>query len=141
MSLPQRLIATAVLLSLSGVLAGHTTSLGNWDPPDFLDFPDPKKKLPGERKPVFPDGVPGMDQGVPKDMYKGAQQQDDPSTQVATAPPPPPPSQQQQQTRLEPPPGSPAALKKLKSKQQATAAAQPAPEADGETAAASQDDG
>ncbi len=32
----------------------------------MLDFLDTKKKLPGERKPVFPDGVPGLEQGVPK---------------------------------------------------------------------------
>ena len=41
----------------------------------MLDFLDTKKKLPGERKPVFPEGVPGLEQGVPKDLYKGARQQ------------------------------------------------------------------
>ena len=40
----------------------------------MLDFLDTKKKLPGERKPVFPDGVPGLEQGVPKELYKGAHQ-------------------------------------------------------------------
>src|ERR1700758_216952 len=91
----QRLIAASVLIAFCGALAG-CSSLSNFDPTDLLDFLDTKKKLPGERKPVFPDGVPGLEQGVPKDMYKGAQQ-DDQSTQVATAPPPPPPPQQQQQ--------------------------------------------
>jgi hypothetical protein len=85
---PQRLIATAVLIALSGALAG-CGSMGNFDPSDLLDFLDTKKKLPGDRKPVFPEGVPGLEQGVPKDLYKGSRQQvDDPNAQAATAPPP-----------------------------------------------------
>src|SRR5919205_1249640 len=85
---PQRLIATAVLIALSGALAGCGSS-GNFDPTDLLDFLDTKKKLPGERKPVFPEGVPGLEQGVPKDPYKGARQQDDPNAQAAAVVPPP----------------------------------------------------
>src|SRR6201995_3877436 len=71
----QRLIAAAVLISLSGVLAGCADSmskLADWDPTDMLDFLDTKKKIPGERKPVFPEGVPGLEQGVPKELYKGS---------------------------------------------------------------------
>ena len=71
MRLPQRLIAATVLVALSSALAG-CGSMGNFDPSDLLDFLDTKKKLPGERKPVFPEGVPGLEQGVPKDLYKGA---------------------------------------------------------------------
>jgi hypothetical protein len=86
---PQRLIATAVLIALSGALAG-CGSTGNFDPSDLLDFLDTKKKLPGDRKPVFPEGVPGLEQGVPKDLYKGSRQQvDDPNAQAAAAAPPP----------------------------------------------------
>jgi hypothetical protein len=81
----QRLIAATVLVALSSALAG-CGSMGNWDPTDLLDFLDTKKKLPGERKPVFPEGVPGLEQGVPKDLYKGARQVDDPNAQVAAAP-------------------------------------------------------
>jgi len=84
---PQRLIATAVLIALSGALAG-CGSTGSFDPSDLLDFLDTKKKLPGDRKPVFPEGVPGLEQGVPKDLYKGARQ-DDPNAQAAAAAPPP----------------------------------------------------
>ena len=84
---PQRLIATAVLIALSGALAG-CGSMGNFDPTDMLDFLDTKKKLPGERKPVFPEGVPGLEQGVPKDLYRGARQ-DDPNAQAAAVAPPP----------------------------------------------------
>src|SRR6185369_14863292 len=87
---PQRLIATAVLIALSGALAG-CGSTGNFDPTDMLDFLDTKKKLPGERKPVFPEGVPGLQPGVPKELYKGSNR--DPLAQpqdVAVAPAPPP---------------------------------------------------
>jgi hypothetical protein len=66
----------------------------NFDPSDLLDFLDTKKKLPGDRKPVFPEGVPGLEQGVPKDLYKGAQQQQDQqnadAAAAAAAPPPQP---------------------------------------------------
>src|SRR5882757_5150151 len=87
---PQRLIAATILIALSSALAG-CGSMGNFDPSDLLDWLDTKKKLPGERKPVFPDGVPGLEQGVPKDLYKGARQQqiDDPNAQAAVAAPPP----------------------------------------------------
>jgi hypothetical protein len=88
----QRLIAATVLVALSSALAG-CGSMGNWDPTDLLDFLDTKKKLPGERKPVFPEGVPGLEQGVPKDLYKGARQVDDPNAQVAAAPAAPPPEE------------------------------------------------
>ncbi|MCX7307332.1 MAG: hypothetical protein NTZ72_05025 [Afipia sp.] len=74
MRVSQRLIAATVLAALSCALAGCGTN-GSFDPTDMLDFLDTKKKLPGDRKPVFPDGVPGVEQGVPKELYKGAQQQ------------------------------------------------------------------
>ncbi len=88
----QRLIAATVLIALSGALAGCGGGLGNFDPTDMLDFLDTKKKLPGERKPVFPDGVPGLEQGVPKELYKGARQQqiDQQNAQAAAAAAPPP---------------------------------------------------
>jgi hypothetical protein len=90
----QRLIAAAILIALSGDLAGCSGGLGNFDPSDLLDWLDTKKKLPGDRKPVFPEGVPGLEQGVPKDLYKGAQQQQDQknadaAAAAAAAPPPP----------------------------------------------------
>src|SRR6476646_1626439 len=124
---PQRLIAAAVLVALSGALAGcGGGGLGNFDPSDLLDFLDTKKKLPGERKAVFPDGVPGLDQGVPKDLYKGARQQqvEDPNAQAAAA---------------VPPPAEPKSKRGAKGKQAAApAAAEPeaAPEEEGGTAAA-----
>lgn len=86
---PQRLIAAAVLASIAFALAG--CSGGNFDPTDMMDWFDTKKKLPGERKPVFPEGVPGVEQGVPKDLYKGAQQQQQDQPPVADVAPPPEP--------------------------------------------------
>src|SRR5246127_812202 len=130
----QRLIAATVLLALTGVLGG-CSSAGSWDPSDLLDFLDTKKKLPGERKPVFPDGVPGLEQGVPKELYKGSAQEqlDQQNAQAAAAAPPP-----------EEPKSKQAPKSKGKSKQPATASTAPdaaedanrAPEEDGSTAAA-----
>ena len=56
----QRLIAASVLIALSGAVAGCSSSVSSWDPMDMLDWLDTKKKLPGERKPVFPEGIPGV---------------------------------------------------------------------------------
>ncbi|MBV9346788.1 MAG: hypothetical protein JO245_02310 [Pseudolabrys sp.] len=46
-----------------------------------------KRKLQGERKAVFPEGVPGVSQGVPPDLMKGNQPPPELEPQVATAPP------------------------------------------------------
>ena len=41
---------------------------------DLADMiPDMKKKIPGERRAVFPDGVPGVPEGVPPELVKGYQ--------------------------------------------------------------------
>src|ERR1700761_6914631 len=81
----QRLIAAAVLIALSGDLAGCSSSMSSFDPSDLLDWLDTKKKLPGDRKPGFPDGGPGLDQGVPKDRYRGAQEQQAQQNRAAAA--------------------------------------------------------
>lgn len=90
MRLSQRLIAATVLVSLSCALAGCGGGVSSFDPMDMLDFLDTKKKLPGERKEVFPEGVPGVEQGVPKELYRGAQGQPD-AAPVAEPPPAPEP--------------------------------------------------
>src|ERR1700694_254526 len=111
----QRLIAASVLIALSGALAGCSSGLTNWDPTDLLDFLDTKKKLPGERKPVFPDGVPGLEQGVPKELYKGSRQEqiDQQNAQAAAA-------------ASAPPAEAPKSKRAAKGKQPATAQDQPA---------------
>jgi len=117
-----RLIAAAVLIAFSGLLGG--CSSGGFDPSDMLDFLDNKKKLPGERKEVFPGGVPGMEQGVPKELYKGAQerqeQQNADAAAAAAAQPAEPPKAK-----------SAKSAKSSKAKRSATANAVPA-EPDGE---------
>jgi len=72
-----------VLCSLT--LAGCGTS-GFWDGAnnasdrfqdmlvDFNPFGTAKKPLPGERRAVFPEGVPGVQQGVPPELMRGNQQ-------------------------------------------------------------------
>ena len=97
MRLSQRLIAATVLVALSGALAGcGGGGLSSFDPTDLLDFLDTKKKLPGDRKPVFPEGVPGLEQGVPKDLYKGsAQEQLDQQNAAAAAAAAPPPEERE----------------------------------------------
>lgn len=114
-----RLIAAAVLIAFTGVLGGCSS----FDPSDMLDFLDTKKKLPGDRKPVFPEGVPGLEQGVPKELYKGAQQQPDPNAPAVAALPAEPP----------PEPAKPAKGAKAKhTKQPAAAAVAPAEAPTGE---------
>lgn len=69
---------------MSAALAG--CSSGNFDPTDLMDWFDTKKKIPGDRRPVFPEGVPGVEQGVPKDMYKGTRQDLAPAPAAEAAP-------------------------------------------------------
>src|ERR1700716_2451168 len=113
----QRLIATAVFIALSGALAGcGGGGFSSFDPTDLLDFLDTKKKLPGERKPVFPEGVPGLEQGVPKELYKGSRQEqiDQQNAQTAAA--------------AAAPPEEPKSQRAAKGKHPATASTAPAPD-------------
>jgi hypothetical protein len=74
-------LLTVVLLPLGGFLAGC-------DNFDAFQLFDSKKKLAGERHPVFPNGVPGVTQGIPPDLVKGYQepsQEPDPAAAAAQA--------------------------------------------------------
>lgn len=65
------LVASALMLPL-----GSCASIGDALDPTEWFAGDPfgsKKKLPGDRKPVFPEGVPGVAQGIPPDLVKGNQ--------------------------------------------------------------------
>src|SRR3979409_2191237 len=113
----QRRIAPPILIAFSGALAGcGGGGLSSFDPTDMLDFLDTKKKLPGERKPVFPEGVPGLEQGVPRELYKGSRQEQTDQQTAAAAPAAAPPEE----------PRSKAAGKKGRGKQSATASTAPA---------------
>jgi hypothetical protein len=67
-----RFARTALMAS---VLVMPLAACSSWDPTDLFDnsFFNPKKPLPGDRKPLFPEGTPGVPQGVPPDLYKGYQ--------------------------------------------------------------------
>lgn len=99
----RRLIIATVLVAMSAVLSGcgSMSGLTNFEPGDLFDFLDTKKKLPGDRKAVFPEGVPGLEQGVPRDLYRGAR-----ASAVAEPPPPPvvaePPPRQQRRVASRP---------------------------------------
>src|SRR3978361_2244747 len=115
---PQRLIALAVVIALSGALAGcGGGGLSSFDPSDLLDFLDTKKKLPGERKPVFAAALPGLKRGGPKKLYKGSRQEkiDQQNAEAAGASAPPPA------------PLEPKAKRGAKGKQPAVASRAPAP--------------
>ena len=69
-----RIVLFAGLVALAPVLAGCENF--DMDSLDVFHLND-KKKLPGERKEVFPEGVPGVSQGIPPEYLKGNQQQAD----------------------------------------------------------------
>ena len=66
-----RTVTLASTLSLA-LLLSNCSSL---DPTDIMDnlFATQKKPLPGERKPLFPQGTPGVQQGLPPELVKGYQ--------------------------------------------------------------------
>jgi hypothetical protein len=74
--------ALALVLVIAGCSKG-----GQFDPSELFnsDTFDSKKKLTGEREPLFPDGVPGTTTGVPADLVKGYQAPPEPVT-ASTAP-------------------------------------------------------
>ncbi|MFL6822988.1 MAG: hypothetical protein ACJ8FA_10500 [Xanthobacteraceae bacterium] len=82
-----------VALSLGLALGGCE----GFDPTSIMDhdFFSTKKRLPGERKPVFPEGTPGVPQGVPRELVKGYEptteqaEQTQPTAQAAPAEPKP----------------------------------------------------
>ena len=59
-----RALAVALLLAFGLTASGCST----FDPTEWFNQ---KKPLPGERKAVFPQGVPGVAQGVPPELVQG----------------------------------------------------------------------
>lgn len=74
-------LSVAALLVAVGVSVAGCETFDGFN----LDFLDTKKKLPGERKPVFPEGVPGVAQGVPPEYLKNNQAQPQPPDPAAAA--------------------------------------------------------
>src|SRR4029079_16562127 len=108
-----------LLLAFGGglLLAG----CDSFDPTEMFDIEgmfNTKKKLPGDRKAVFPEGTPGVPQGVPPELVRGAQQQ----PQAETAPSVP------QQAAVQEPAGTEAKPEaKAKPKPKPKVAAKPKP--------------
>ena len=69
-----RTFQRAAMLLLLGAFGLALTACADFDP-DKLDVfhLNEKKKLPGERKELFPEGVPGVTQGIPPEYMKGNQ--------------------------------------------------------------------
>lgn len=103
------LLCMATLVCLGFGVAGCAQSQDAMDSiqnavHDFNPFGTAKQPLPGERKALFPEGVPGVEQGVPQHLVKGAQGEPEvvtaepepqkpavasrPRTRAAAAPPP-----------------------------------------------------
>ncbi|MFY9602533.1 MAG: hypothetical protein WB540_15265 [Pseudolabrys sp.] len=83
-----RTIHRVVLLTgLAAFIPALTACSSGFDP-DKLDFLglNEKKKLPGERKEVFPGGVPGVSQGIPPEYVKGNQPTADSAATPAAEP-------------------------------------------------------
>jgi hypothetical protein len=68
----QPILVLAALLAVAPVLAGCE----NFDPDKLDVFGLAKeKKLPGKREALFPNGVPGVSQGIPPEYMKGYHEQ------------------------------------------------------------------
>jgi hypothetical protein len=67
------LLATMLAMPLAG--CGSLPDSPDIDPTDWFagDWFGTKKPLPGERKELFPGGVPGVARGVPSELVKGNQ--------------------------------------------------------------------
>jgi hypothetical protein len=77
-----RLTVLASLLAMAPALAGCSDF--DADKLDIFHLGD-KKKLPGERRELFPGGVPGVAQGVPAEYMKGYEPPPDQSTEALPA--------------------------------------------------------
>src|SRR5260370_26287781 len=100
-------------LVLAAIVAATGPVLSACDSLDTFDVFDSKKKLAGERKPVFPEGVPGVAAGVPPELVKGYREPEggglDPAKAAAVGGPGPgrPPEQAQTRQKSRPPPAAP----------------------------------
>lgn len=62
---------SAARLALAAAVIAAGPVLSACDSLDSLEIFDSKKKLAGERRPVFPEGVPGVSTGVPPELVRG----------------------------------------------------------------------
>lgn len=85
----QRPTRHSARLALAVVVVAAGPVLSACDSLDSLEIFDTKKKLSGDRKEVFPEGVPGVTSGVPPELVKGYREQEgatyDPAKAAAEA--------------------------------------------------------
>jgi hypothetical protein len=77
------------MLTVSALSCGLLlASCESFDPTSIFDAEifNTKKKLPGDRRAVFPEGTPGVAQGVPQELVKGYQPPAEPEPQAAAEP-------------------------------------------------------
>ena len=72
----RRIVLIASLLASGIVLGGCST----FDPTEWFST---KRPLPGERRPMFPEGVPGVPQGVPPELVEGYREPEPPPSPAA----------------------------------------------------------
>jgi len=99
------LVGVAAAVAVAAVLGGCTPG-GQFDPTELLssDVFGTKKRLQGDREPLFPNGVPGTETGVPADLVKGYQPPPEPAENAELTPPAPPAPAAQQPAKPKPPP-------------------------------------
>ena len=85
-----RFALTVLFASTLAVSLGGCASISDFtiDPTEWFDgdWFGNKKKLPGERRPVFPEGVPGVTKGIPPELKKGYQESPEPDVAVVAQP-------------------------------------------------------
>ena len=139
---PMRPLARLVL---AAVVAAAGPVLSACDSLDTFEIFDSKKKLAGERKPVFPEGIPGVATGVPPELVRGYREPEgatppDPAKAAAEAAaeqaskpkPKPKPAPQRAASKPKPQPqpsSDPDPFAQAPTRSAAPAAAQPAPQA------------
>jgi len=108
----RRPIVLIASLLASGIMLGGCST---FDPTEWFNT---KKPLPGERKDMFPGGVPGVPQGVPPELVEGYREQPaEPPPRVVEENPKPKP-------KPKPKPQQAAAPRAAPSQQQQAAPAQ-----------------
>jgi hypothetical protein len=79
-------LAIIAVLGLGLSACGETVQNFQDQLNDFNPMGQKKTKLPGERRAMFPEGVPGVQQGVPAELMKGAPKEPEVETVATPAP-------------------------------------------------------
>jgi hypothetical protein len=121
--LHRRIGLVAFLLASGLTLSGCET----FDPTEWFNT---KKPLPGDRRSVFPEGVPGVPQGVPPELVQGYQPPPEPVPEprvVETKPKPKPRPRPRPQQAEAPRSAVPVAPQQQQQQQQQQRQQQPPP--------------